>query len=64
MDNFSAGTVSSPSLRKKTYQLVVQRHGLLNYDSDMSSTNSDGTEKVVGFPSESVDAFDRNHWST
>jgi hypothetical protein len=64
MDNFSAGTVSSPSLRRKTYQLVAQRHALSNYDSDMSSTDSDSTEKLVGFPSESVDAFDRNHWST
>jgi hypothetical protein len=64
MDNFSAGTVSSPPLRRKTYQLVAQRHGLSDSDSDMSSTNSDGTRKLDDFPSESLDAFDRNHWST
>jgi hypothetical protein len=64
MDNFSAGTVSSPSLRRKTYQLVVQRHGLSDCRFRHVVHHSDDTEKLVGFPSESVDAFDRNHWST
>jgi len=33
-------------------------------DSDISSTYSDAPRKVDSFPPESLDDFDRNHWST
>jgi uncharacterized protein len=33
-------------------------------DSDNSSNHSDEPRKVDGFPSESLDAFDRNQWMT
>ena len=58
------GFATPSPLRRKTYQLVVQRHCISDCDSDMSSTDSDDAKKLDGFLSESLDAFDRNHWST
>ena len=46
-----------------TYLPTVQRRYRLT-DSGMSSTDSNRCQKLDGFPLESLDAFDWNHWMT
>src|SRR6059036_798254 len=67
MDNLSAGTVSLLLIREKSerYQPNVQRRYRPRLkDSAMPSTDSSRSQKLDGFPLESLDAFDRNHWMT
>jgi hypothetical protein len=66
MDNLSAGTLPLLSFEKRgerTSRLSSAAIARLNH-SAISSTDSSDSQKLDGFPLESLDAFDWNHWMT
>jgi len=66
MDNLSAGTASPFSLTKRSERTSRLSSSAIGFrlDSGMSSTDSTGSQKLDGFPLESLDAFPWNHWMT
>jgi len=62
MDNLSAGTRFLLVQKKERTSQLPSAASPREFDSDMSSTDSDGHQKLDGFPSESVDALRRNYW--
>src|SRR5437016_11261332 len=66
MDNLSAGTASPFSLKKRSERTSRLSSAAIGFrlDSGISSTDSNGSQKLDGFPLESLDAFPWNHWMT
>jgi hypothetical protein len=66
MDNLSAGTVASFSFEKEgdVPATAQRRYRSRLSDSGLSSTDSCRSQKLDGFPLESLDPFRWNHWMT